>query len=333
MTALDKYVRLEAIGRWREGPAAAPREVVVSFGDATLVLTDLADRPLGHWALAGVQAIGRDGAATVYAMSPEGGETLTIADSDMVEAIAAVTRAHRLAPPPAAEPRSRAWIVALAAAVLAAAAIAWTPTLLREQAARMLPPEAAEVFGDQMLLQIMAATGPACADPAGRQALAALAAKVAGGTAFRLRAVDLGPAPVALLPGPTVAVGRAAIEQAEDPAEIAGWIAVALARETARPGPERLMTAVGPLANLRYIFTGALSDAALARATRAVFDPPTPEEIAAAYDRLAAAGIAAGPFADGLRRAGIEPPPAAAEGAPALPAREWAALQGLCARE
>ena len=95
MTALEKYVRLEAIGQWRETPARAPREVVVSFGDATLVLADLADRPLGHWALAGVEAIGTDGGATLYAMSRDGTETLAIRDADMIEAIAAVTRAHR----------------------------------------------------------------------------------------------------------------------------------------------------------------------------------------------------------------------------------------------
>ena len=50
MTALDRYVRLEAVGLWREAPGAPPREVVVSFGNATLLLTDLEERPLGHWA-------------------------------------------------------------------------------------------------------------------------------------------------------------------------------------------------------------------------------------------------------------------------------------------
>ncbi|MBA3325508.1 MAG: hypothetical protein H0T41_09715, partial [Rhodobacteraceae bacterium] len=95
MTALEKYLRLEAIGAWRAAPGAAACEVVVSFGNATLILTDTSDRPLGHWALAGVQAIGIDGPATIFAMSPDGAETLAIAERDMIEAIAAVTRAHR----------------------------------------------------------------------------------------------------------------------------------------------------------------------------------------------------------------------------------------------
>ena len=58
MTALDRYLRLEAVGLWRERADAPAREVIVSFGRSTLVLTDLEERPLGHWALAGVVAIG-----------------------------------------------------------------------------------------------------------------------------------------------------------------------------------------------------------------------------------------------------------------------------------
>ncbi len=330
MTALEKYVRLEALGQWREGPAAAPREVVVSFGDATLLLTDMGERPLGHWALAGVQAIGHDGPMTIFAMTRDGAETLAIRDADMVEAIAAVSRAHRLRDPAPTERRGRGWTPAVLAAAVVALALALLPELIRAQAARMIPPEAVEEFGDRMLLQIMSTRGPLCADPDGRRALAAVGDLVAQDAAPRLRAIDLGASPVALLPGPTLVRGRGALARAEDPAEIAGWIALALAREAMQPAPKRLMAAVGPLANLRYVLTGRISDAALARAVRAALVAPAPEEIAAAYDRLRAAGLSTVPFADGLRRAGIEAPPATADGAAALSDQDWVALQGLC---
>jgi hypothetical protein len=332
MTALEKYVRLEALGRWRETPGGPPREVVVSFGDATLMLQGLDDRPLGHWALAGVQAIGVDGDAALYAMGPDAPETLAIADREMIAAIAAVTRAHRLAPkPPPAPSRLRAWLGPLTALAVFAAAATFTPDLAREQAARMLPPEAAEEFGDEMLLRVMAETGPLCADPDGGRVYAALAAKVGDGETARLRALSLGGAPVALLPGPTIALGREALERAEDPAEVAGWIALALAEERRRPGPQRLMDDVGSVAALRYVFSGALNEAALARATRAALAPPDPADVAAAYDRLEAAGIATAPFADGLRRFGFDAPPGVTEGAPALGPADWAALKRLCA--
>ena len=94
MTALDRYLRLEAVGLWREAPDAETREVIVSFGRTTLLFTDLRERPLGHWPLAGIRVLdGNDAAgATVYAMSD--GETLSVRDPDMVAAIAAVCGAR-----------------------------------------------------------------------------------------------------------------------------------------------------------------------------------------------------------------------------------------------
>lgn len=329
MTALDKYVRLEALGQWRESPGARPREVVVSFGDATLVLTDMDDRPLGHWALAGVQALSSEGGATVYAMNPDGEETLTIGDAEMIEAIAAVSRPLRLSPARAA-PRRRSWWPAVLGLLLAAAAVAFLPELIRAQAARMVPAESLEEWGDSILLQLMAQHGPLCADAEGRRALALVGGRVWRETRPRLRAMDLGHAPVALLPGPTVVIGRGALAQAEDPAEIAGWLALALAQEEMRPGPERVMQAAGPAASLRYILTGRLSEAALDRVAAAALGPPTPEETEAAYERLRGAGLPTAPFADGLLRAGFPAPPAATEGAAPLSARDWAALKRLC---
>ena len=54
MTALKGYERLECTGLWRSGPAIQRREVVVSCGQATLILTDMQNRPLAHWSLAAV---------------------------------------------------------------------------------------------------------------------------------------------------------------------------------------------------------------------------------------------------------------------------------------
>ena len=55
MTALNQYQRLEAIGLWRENPQSEPRDVIVSFGDATLILTDpKSEIPVAHWSLPAV---------------------------------------------------------------------------------------------------------------------------------------------------------------------------------------------------------------------------------------------------------------------------------------
>lgn len=52
MTALEQYQRLEAAGTWRETRKAGLRDVIVSFGDATLILSDpRSETPLAHWSL------------------------------------------------------------------------------------------------------------------------------------------------------------------------------------------------------------------------------------------------------------------------------------------
>ena len=56
-TALTEYARLESGGLWKAGPDAQRREVVVSFGEATLVLSDTAGRPLTHWSLPAVERL------------------------------------------------------------------------------------------------------------------------------------------------------------------------------------------------------------------------------------------------------------------------------------
>jgi hypothetical protein len=318
MTALDRYVRLEALGTWRESPEAAPREVVVRFGRTTLVLTDLAEAPLGHWALAGVAVLGRERGATVYAMTP-GCETLAIRDPDMIAAIAAVARGP-IAPPPPPRRRRLPLGALLLAAALAAAAV-YGPGLIRAQAARMVPPEAAAEIGDRMLIALIEARGAPCDDPAGGRALARLARRL--DPALRLRVLDLG-APVAALPGRTVLIDRDALAAAAAPEELAGWAALALGRDPLAA----LLQGAGTARALRYVLTGELDDPALAAAAAPA---PAAAEAAPALARLTAAGLDPRPFAAALARTGLAvpaPPPAAAS--PALADQDWVALQGIC---
>lgn len=302
MTALEKYARLEALGLWREAAATDPREVVVSFGNASLVLTDLSDRPLGHWALAGIEPVGRAEGATIYAMDRAGDETLTIRDPEMIAAIAAVSRDWSAIPVPVQTVARRRfpWVALLALIVLAVLA-AQLPRLVRDQAARMVPPEQAQEFGQRMLLDLIAAHGSPCTDPAGLRALGRLSERAAGG--LPLTVLDLGQAPpVSVLPGPAAVINLGAIKAAPRPQVLAAQLGHALGPDPMRAPVRALMEAAGPLASLRYILTGALSDAALARgADRAVLPPPSdalPAPIAAAV--------------------------------PVLSDRDWAALGAIC---
>jgi hypothetical protein len=338
-TALERYERLEATGLWRESPGAAPREVVVAFGTETLVLRDLDDTTLGHWALAGLRTLRDEGSGRVYAMTRDGYETLAIRDPDMIAAIDAVTAAARGFPGPAAARRSR-WPSAIVALALLAALPLAAPPLIRDLAARAVTPEAAERLGDEMLIQLIDASGPPCADPAGAAALARLADAVAPEAPPRVRVMALGDAPAAILPGRLVVLDRRVPEEAAGPDEVAGWIALALETEAARPAVGAAMHAAGPLAAGRSLVTGRLDDAALARAAASVPETPmlSPEDAPALAGRLADAGIPAEPLAVGLERHGESALAAAlvASAAPAssggtlLAAPDWAALRAIC---
>ena len=331
MTAIDKYLRLEALGLWREREAAPAREVVVSFGRSTLVLTDLDDRPLGHWALAGIAVVGRDGDATVYAMTPGGEETLTIRDPEMVAAIAAVARPAFGSVARPAPPRRR---VPLGPLLGAAALIALGFALPRGIAlgvARLMPPEQAAEYGDHMLIELIARQGPPCADAAGERALARLAERLDPAAPPRLRVMAIG-VPVAALPGRTVVVDRDALLAAASPEEVAGWVALGLGRDPRAA----LARDAGTLADLRYLVVGAFDEPALARAGRGALEAPTPDESTAALARLGRAGIDAGDLRARLGAAGLLAETDSAPGAPdraatpALDPSDWRSLRAIC---
>jgi hypothetical protein len=272
MTALERYIRLEAIGAWREAPEAPPREVVVSFGKATLVLTDPSDVALAHWALAALRVVGERDGTTVYAVDPRSGETLTIADPEMVAAIAEVTRELPAWPSGSVPRRRRGRFLAplILLAGLVAAAL-FVPAMLRGLAVSMVPPEQATELGDRVLLALMEQGGAICAGPPGQRVLERIAV-VAARPAPRIRVLDLGGGGPAMLPGGTVVLDRVAVTSATGADALARMIAAAVATDPLAG----FMRATGPLANLRHIFTGDPGPEAIARAAAAVRATPVP---------------------------------------------------------
>ncbi len=334
MTALERYQRLEATGLWREGTDAAPREVIVSFGNATLTLSDLRERPLGHWALAGMRVLEAAPEGIVYATTPDAYETLTIRDAEMNAAIAAVSRAPGPHPRPApARRRGRVW-VALALTALIAAGAEFGPGLLSAEAVRMTPPERAAEYGDRMLLDIMDRRGALCAAPDGIRALEDLAGRVLPAGDAKIRVIGLGTAPFALLPGGTILLDRRIVETAAGPEEIAGWMALAWPAPGPDGGVEALMRAAGPSGQLRHVFSGDVGAEAVSRAAAAALDTrPDAARAPLAMARIEAAGMGSAAFAESLRAAGVAAPagsPGDPSAAPGMGAAEWAAIRAVC---
>ena len=82
MTALQKYQRIEASGLWRPSPDAQRREVIVSIGEATLVITDTRDQPLTHWSLAAIERTNPGELPALYCPDGDPDETLELSEQE-----------------------------------------------------------------------------------------------------------------------------------------------------------------------------------------------------------------------------------------------------------
>lgn len=216
MTALDKYIRLEAVGQWKETADGDPREVVVSFGDATLVLSDFQENPLCHWALAATRRVSIDGTRAIYTPDTAGFETLEINDSDMTEAIAQVSRITLNQTPP----KKRKWGLLVAIIMLLAGVAAVAPLLLRMQAQSMTGPANERHLGYQMF----ETTGLAqCGNPEGNAARDTLVSKLFSDDSFRLLVVaDLEKAK--RFPGGLIVLGRQELQSYLSLDDFSNWL-------------------------------------------------------------------------------------------------------------
>jgi len=221
VTALDRYVRLESTGLWREHADEAAREVLVSFGNATLVLSGFDEEPLTHWSLAAVQILHQDADRTVFAADVPGSETLEIADPQMVEAIAQVRAglAHAAAPAPVRRGAGR-WIAAALGAVVLGL-VAWVgPGWLRDVAFGLIPQDKADLIAEDIRVELP----PPCSLPEGRRALRSLVATASPGLDVQVMPWDV--PRVARLPDGQVLLARSVVPEATAPEALAGWLAL-----------------------------------------------------------------------------------------------------------
>lgn len=340
MTALEQFVRLEALGQWRETPDAKPREVIVSFGNTTLVLRDMNDYPLGHWALQATRVIRHDEISVTYSTDPDAAETLEINDFEMIRAIETVS-AFRARPLRRAM-AGRRWILAVAALALLAAALFWGPDLLRRYAASSVPRTQAEQIGLDVLTSLTRVQGPVCNSPVAQQAATRFMARLfAGDAAWRVHFIDLGTRPTASLPGGHILVNSAVLDTLGEPDELAGFVALEAARASAGAPLAALLGDAGLGVTFRLLMRGQIDRAAAdATAGQILTGTELPElrYDLAALERLKAASVSPRPFASALTRAGVEysrasgfdvAPAAGTE--PVLNDQDWVALQDICA--
>jgi hypothetical protein len=333
MTALTKYARLEASALWRAAPDAQRREVVVSIGDATLVISDLKDQALAHWSLAALERHNPNERPALFHPQGDPSETLELDDGEMIEAIDTLRRAvDRARPKPG---RLRFLGLGLSLAAVVALAVFWLPGAMQEHTLRVVPQVKRATIGSALMEQIERASGPACKDAAGHDALAQLAARL---DVKRVAVLPAMTQPSLSLPGNLTLLNRSVIEDFEEPDVAAGYI-IAAEGQRAKGDPLRhLLNVVGLRENVRLLTTGDVSQAALKTyAEHLLTQAPASLEPDTLLSRFETAKVRSTPYAYALDITGettlpmIEGDPMADRAtAPLLPDSTWLRLQNIC---
>ena len=336
MTALDEFQRLEAPGIWKEGADAQRRDVIVSFGEATLTIATGAEVAVSHWSLAAIQRLNPGERPALYAPAQDDPEVLEIADQTMIAAIEKVRRSvARAGPHPR---RLRLASAAFAGVAVAAIVVFWLPGAMNRYAASVVPPAKRDEIGAALLDQVTRLAGAPCSTPLGDQALADLDARLRPEGDGRIVILRSGGAPSRHLPGGIMLLDRSVVEDHEDPGALAGYI---LAEDIRTASADPLMTMLQHLglpAALQLLTTGNLGPAPLGRHAEAIMSsPPEPVAEAALLARFAAAGISSIPYAYAVDISGettlnlIEANPVdAADSVPVLDDGAWVSLQSIC---
>ncbi|MDW3224811.1 MAG: hypothetical protein R8G34_18335 [Paracoccaceae bacterium] len=255
MTALKKYERLEATGLWRPSEDAQRREVVVSIGDATLVISDMRDQAITHWSLAAVQRYNPGKRPALFHPEGDPGETLELGvdEKQMIDAIEKLRRAVERSRP---RPGRLRWLgMSVSIAAVVAAGVFWVPQAIVNHAISVVPEVKRVEIGNALLSRIERMTGPACSDAAGLKALTTLRA--------RLGSDELSVMPGSLqnslhLPGGRILLNRALVEDFEEPDVTAGYVMVAQTQARNRDPLRELLEVSGTWASFQLLTTGAL---------------------------------------------------------------------------
>lgn len=338
MTALREYQRLECPGLWRETPDAQRREVIVTFGDATIVLRESpSERALTHWSLPALVRLNPGRMPALFAPGPDAGEELEIDDETM---IAAISKVHAIIAARRPHPgRLRGALLLGAAGVMLAGLLLWLPGALIAHTARVLPATTRAGVGQAILTDLQRLTGQPCAAPEAEGALGALSGRLLGG-AGRVFVLPEGLKGGLHVPGNAIAIGRTLIENYDTPEVAAGFVLAERQRAAATdPLPAALR-----YAGLRAVFHILTTGEVPAEAFRGYGETllkadPAPVDSAALIKRFAEAGVGSSAYAYALDPSGettlplIEadpfaqtPPPQ-----PLLADTDWVALQGICA--
>ena len=339
MTALSKYQRLEAAGLWRPHSDAQRTDVIVSIGDATLVITDLQDRALAHWSLAAVERSNPGTRPAIYHPDGDPEETLELA-ADEKEMIDAIEKLRGVIESGRAHPgRLRLISLLVIISAVIALSVLWLPKAARDHAANVVPQVKRAEIGEALLAHLQNVTGPACSETDADVALARLATRLpAPEGPGKLAVVRNGVNEAIHLPGGTILLSHTLVEDHEDADVLAGYIIAERLRVAIKDPLSDLLRFGGLTTSIRLLATGEVSDDILKLYGQHLLtvtpEPLTDQALLAGFE---AWQVRSTPYAYAIDISGettlglIEADPfAGTVPEPVISDADWLRLQGIC---
>lgn len=339
MASFSQYQDLSATGLWRDSTEAQRREVTATIGKATLILTDPQGRTVAHWSIAALARANPGETPAVFHPDGDPGETLELGP-DQGAMIAALDRMRvhieRRRPHPG---RLRLMILIAVIAAVVGAGIFWLPDAMRRHAIEVVPKAKRAEIGEALKAEIARVSGPACDGTEGLAALAGLTRRVAPEEpGLKLEVVRQGVKGALLLPGRTMLLNRALIEDFEEPDVVAGYIVAELLRAASGDPLAALLNRSGVAASFRLLTTGDLPRGTIrSYADYLLTGPKTLPPADQLIPRFARAQVRSSPFAYALDVTGesvlplIEADPFANTVPPPLMRdADWLRLQTIC---
>ncbi len=336
MTALSEYDRLESTGLWRENPDAQRREVIVSFGNETVVISDHNDNALAHWALPAIKRLNPKQTPPTYSPDAQADETLELEDEIMIEALEKVLGWIEKKRPK--QGRLRWFLLTVFVAIVAALAIFWLPDALVRHTTSVVPQAKRLHIGNALLANIYRISGQPCTSTAGNNALNKLGIRITGDVNTKLVILPAGVIKSSHLPGGFILLNRALVEDFEEPDVVAGFILGEKIRKINHDPLDTLLRSIGLRNTFTFLTTGKISNDILARYAQELLTTPSEnlgtEEFLQGFQ---SAKLRSSPYAFAQDPTGettlelIEADPFMNSAPPALISDgEWVSLQRIC---
>jgi hypothetical protein len=335
MTALDKFERLESLGLWKETASSQKKEVIVSFGKASLVLSDNKDTPLTHWALSALEINSVEDDHFIYAPSKDGFETLEISDPTMNRAIGKVRK--QISKPKSHRGRIRLMSAGVVVLCLSLLATLWLPDALADYTMRAVNGAKAREIGAKLMPHINQYAGRPCSSFAATPVVRKLEDRLLGTDDNTLFISDLGARYSTHLPGGIILANRVLVEDYTQAEVLAGFVLMEKALQERNPALRSLFRQAGSIATLSFLVTGHIEETVLANFAKHLMTAPLvrpdTKSILALFQ---VANIPSTPFAKALdnqlitTKVLVDNNPVKGTYRPLLTDPQWLALQSIC---